>query len=119
MGEPSAERVSQQIDVRIAARAGGMTGKEPDDDERQDDGGGRAKQIEGKRQWQVITLAEAMRLGREREHPEPGKSSAECDNWPRHTIPAHRAADIIPVPERAADTTLCRGTLALQPGYRG
>ena len=49
MGEPLAERMSQQIDARIAARAGGMTSKEPDDDERQDDVGGRAKQIEGKR----------------------------------------------------------------------
>ena len=49
MGEPSAQRMSQEIDARIAASAGGMTGKEPDDDERQDDGGGCAKQIEGKR----------------------------------------------------------------------
>ena len=60
-----------------------------------------------------------MCLGREREYPKRGKSSAECDNWPCHTIPAHRAADIIPIPERAAVTTLRRGTLALQPGYRG
>ena len=49
MGEPSAEGMSQEIDARIAASAGGMTSKEPDDDERNDDRGGRAKQIEGKR----------------------------------------------------------------------
>ncbi len=49
MGEPSPERMSQEIDPRIAASAGGMTGKEPDNDKRQDDGGGRAQQIEEKR----------------------------------------------------------------------
>ncbi len=49
MGEPSPERMSQEIDERIAARSGGMTSKEPDDDERQNDRSGRAKQIEGQR----------------------------------------------------------------------
>ncbi len=49
MGEPSPERMSQEIDARIAARTRRMTGKEPDDDKRQDDGCGRAEQIEGKR----------------------------------------------------------------------
>jgi hypothetical protein len=49
MGEPSAGWVSKEIDLRIAVRAGCMAGKKPDNDERQDDGGGRAKQIEGKR----------------------------------------------------------------------
>jgi len=32
MGEPSPERMSQEIDARIAARTRRMTGKEPDDD---------------------------------------------------------------------------------------
>jgi hypothetical protein len=45
MREPSAEGMSQEIDARITASAGGMTSKEPDNDERQDDGGGRAQQI--------------------------------------------------------------------------
>ena len=73
MGEPSAE-----IDARIA-RPGGMPGKQPDDDERQDDRGGRAEQIERKRQRQVVTLAKAVRPGRDRERARPGEGGAERD----------------------------------------
>ena len=82
MREPSVDWMSQEINARIAASAGAMTCKEDDDDERQDDGGSRAKQIERKRQRQVVALAKAMRAGRDCEHAEPNERGAECENPP-------------------------------------
>src|SRR5215472_9893675 len=77
-----AEPMRREIDPRIAAGTGSMTGEKADDDERQDDGGSRAKQIERKRQRQVVALAKAMRAGRDCEHAEPNERGAECENPP-------------------------------------
>src|SRR5215469_6438936 len=73
-----AQPMRREIDPRIAAGTGSMTDKEPDNDERQDHGGGRAEQIKRKWQRQVVALTETMRAGRDRGHAKPDKSGAEC-----------------------------------------
>ena len=101
MGEPSAEWVSKEIDLRIAARAGCMAGKKPHNDERHDDRGRRTEQIEGQRQGKVIALAKAMRTRRGRKCTSCGNSGAQRDNRPCHPLAAHSAAAFIRVPEWA------------------
>ena len=70
----------REIDPRIAAGTGSMTGEKADDDERKDDGGSRTKQIKRKRQRQVVSLAKAMRAGRDSRYAEPDKSDAKCES---------------------------------------
>src|SRR6516162_906097 len=74
-----AEPMRREIDPRIAAGTGSMTGEKADDDERKDDGGSRTKQIERKRERQVVSLAKAMRAGRDSRYAEPDKSDAKCE----------------------------------------
>src|SRR5439155_26870340 len=64
------------IDPRIAAGAGGMPGKQRDDDKRQDDRGRRPEQIKRQRQRQLVALTEAMRRGRGREGAARGERGA-------------------------------------------
>ncbi len=64
MRDPSPGRIRAHIQPRITLRAGRVAGEQPDDDERQNDGGRRAEQIERERQGQVVALAEAMGLRR-------------------------------------------------------
>src|SRR5215472_8240307 len=66
-----AEPMPRDLDPRIAAGTGSMTGEKADD-------GSRTKQIKRKRQRQVVSLAKAMRTGRDSRYAEPDKSDAKC-----------------------------------------
>src|SRR5262249_25884318 len=62
--DPLPDPIRTEIEPRIALRARCVTGEQPDDDERQDDGGRGSEQIERERQRQVVALAEAVGLRR-------------------------------------------------------
>jgi hypothetical protein len=81
--EDSREPAGAQIDLRTGARRRRAVQEKSENEERQRHHGSRAVEVERQRQWQLVALAEAVRVHRMRAAERTGRTSgaSPCE-WP-------------------------------------
>src|SRR5579864_189031 len=72
-----------EVEMRVAFGSWRAAHEQPDDDEREDDGGRRADKIERKRQREIIALAKAMGMDKRRRDADRGSRDQEPADRPR------------------------------------